>query len=321
MNEFAVMPLNDYRNICDAIREKTATTENIKSGDMPEKINEVYESGAMPIYYASELNGLWRDVIFPENTELTIKVKSVSSIEYSFMSSKNLKSVKLISDTPDTVISMNGAFRETYQLELVNLTEFNRKFSSINFCFYANSGALKTILGALDVSECTSFPTSTFQAYKLEDIEFVPNTICANIWFDRATKLTHDSLMSIIRGLRDYGGEFERTYSGSYFSYPPTDTGWWSWETKYEITSVDCGCVYFVGDDGGTWCISIADNSIASANIENSTHFIVNESGDITFFIPQKSFEAHTLTFGAANLEKLTDKEIAIATEKGWTLA
>lgn len=213
-------------------------------GDTEALYNEGYEAGkeagAMPLYYARSLSSLWQGVTFPENTELTIKVKSVSSIEYSFMSSKNLKSVKLISDTPDTVISMNGAFRETYQLELVNLTEFNRKFSSINFCFYANSGALKTILGALDVSECTSFPTSTFQAYKLEDIEFVPNTICANIWFDRCTNLTHDSLMSIINGLKDYSGT-------------------------------------------GT---------------------------------------THTCTLGSTNLAKLTDEEIAIATEKkGWTLA
>lgn len=45
MNEYSVMPLADYVNSCDKIREKTDTTENIKSGEMPGKIDEVYEAG------------------------------------------------------------------------------------------------------------------------------------------------------------------------------------------------------------------------------------------------------------------------------------
>ena len=34
----ATMPLTDYQNACDAIREKTGTTDLIKSGEMAEKI-------------------------------------------------------------------------------------------------------------------------------------------------------------------------------------------------------------------------------------------------------------------------------------------
>lgn len=328
MSNFAVMPLKDYKNICDAIRNKTSITDNIKSGEIPDNINAVYDAGkaagAEPLYYAGRLNYMWNGIVFPENYEMTVKVKEIGNIDYAFMEAKNLKTVKLISDTPDTVFSMNGTFRECSQLELVDLTEFNRKVNGIQFCFYW-SHKLKTILGALDVSECTSFPNSTFSTENLEDIEFVWNTIKANIDFSRAPKLTHDSLMSIIHGLRDYGGEIERTYSGSCFSYPPTDSGWWSWGTKYEISSVDSSGFYFIGDDDGTWHISISDSTFSSADIENATHFIVIDNGEyngeITFFIPQESFEVHTLTLGTTNLGKLTDSEKAIATEKGWTLA
>lgn len=45
MSEYAVMPLNDYVDACDSIRGKTQKTENIKSSELPNKINEVYETG------------------------------------------------------------------------------------------------------------------------------------------------------------------------------------------------------------------------------------------------------------------------------------
>ena len=41
----AVMPLEDYTSACDRIREKTGTTEAIKSGELKDKIDSVYLSG------------------------------------------------------------------------------------------------------------------------------------------------------------------------------------------------------------------------------------------------------------------------------------
>ena len=59
-----------------------------------------------------------------------------------------------------------------------------------------------------------------------------------------------------------------------------------------------------------------------SLNLSASTNFsaetlvaILNALADRT------GLEAYTLTLGSANLEKLTDEEIAVATEKNWTLA
>lgn len=45
MTEYAVMPLSDYKSACDKIREKTESTEPIKSGEFPQKIDYVYEAG------------------------------------------------------------------------------------------------------------------------------------------------------------------------------------------------------------------------------------------------------------------------------------
>lgn len=45
MSKFAVMPMSDYAGACDAIRQKTGETQVIKSGELTEKINKVYEQG------------------------------------------------------------------------------------------------------------------------------------------------------------------------------------------------------------------------------------------------------------------------------------
>ena len=322
MSNYAVMPLKDYKNICDTIRTKTAITENIMSGEIPEKINAVYEAGAMPLYYVGRLANIWQEVTFPENFEMTVRVKGVNDCSGVVYYAKNLKYLKLISDTPDIVIKAANAFRECFQLELLDLTEFNRKFNSVTTIFY-NTDNLKTILGALDVSECASFQSNTFQADNLENIEFEPNTIKANIWFDRAPKLSHDSLMSIINGLKDYYTVVEKTYSG-YFSFPPENFGAWSVGTKYEITSIDGSDIDFIGDDSAPWGFNIIDSTFPIEEVENATHFVVSDFTDdyeVIFFVPSAPTETHTLTLGTTNLAKLTDSEKAIATEKGWTLA
>lgn len=44
-NKMAIMPLDDYKNVCDKIREKTGTNEKINSSTLVEKIEEVYNVG------------------------------------------------------------------------------------------------------------------------------------------------------------------------------------------------------------------------------------------------------------------------------------
>lgn len=41
----AVMPISDYKNTCDVIREKIGKTDTIKSGELADKIGDVYEKG------------------------------------------------------------------------------------------------------------------------------------------------------------------------------------------------------------------------------------------------------------------------------------
>lgn len=49
MAEFAVMPVEDYKATCDAIREKTDVTEAIKSGDMAALISAIESGGGVGV--------------------------------------------------------------------------------------------------------------------------------------------------------------------------------------------------------------------------------------------------------------------------------
>lgn len=50
----AVMPLAHYKETCDAIREKTGSTDTIKSREMPDKINDVFRAGQLGIVSSAE---------------------------------------------------------------------------------------------------------------------------------------------------------------------------------------------------------------------------------------------------------------------------
>lgn len=85
MSEYAVMPLRDYVDTCDTIREKTGITDVIKSGKMADQINEVYKAGQIALLKNSKyMNATKSGAI--------ISVNDVSPIEHNL-------DIKLTSDT------------------------------------------------------------------------------------------------------------------------------------------------------------------------------------------------------------------------------
>ncbi len=285
--------------------------------------DEGYEAGAMPLYYSTRLYSTWKGVSFPENYEMTVRVKGVSDCGLAFLEAENLKSIKLISDTPDTLVDISSAFRECYQLELIDLTEFNRRISNLGYCLY-DSYNLKTILGALDVSEVTGgFPATTFEAKSLESIEFVPNTICANIWFNKAPKLTHDSLMSVINGLKNFVTFVSERYEGASadlegVTYDPRNTTYYVTNPYIDGDVIKCEATS--DNSGEVFNATLYECGVSEEDVPNIKSFFYDIDGSMTLYIEKLSGSA-TLTLGTTNLAKLTDEEIAIATEKGWTLA
>ncbi len=85
MSKNAVMPMEDYVAACDSIREKTKTTEAIKSGEIPEKINEVYETGKNTEWkalkgFATGTDALCISDISPVEHEMGVKVSGVEDL-------------------------------------------------------------------------------------------------------------------------------------------------------------------------------------------------------------------------------------------------
>ena len=103
----AVMPLTDYVAACDAVREKTGSADTIKSGEMPDKINDVFKSGQLDIISNAEaLKGS------ASGTDI-IAIDDTNPVEHSvscMVESKNLLQLPEINCTGAGVayISENG---------------------------------------------------------------------------------------------------------------------------------------------------------------------------------------------------------------------
>lgn len=83
---YAVIPIKDYVDSCDTIREKTGSAETIKSGEMPDKINDVFKAGQLDIISNAEaLKG--------SASGSSVTIKDISPVEHDVpckVGSKNL---------------------------------------------------------------------------------------------------------------------------------------------------------------------------------------------------------------------------------------
>lgn len=209
--------INTLGEIGNAIREKTGGTELIPLKEMASAIRGIStgeQGNTIDIaYYINNLNAAFSGAEFPENFELVLRIKylanSGSSFNGTFNNCANLKTLKLINENnTDLSLNVSNAFArglgKTPTLELIDLTEFNRKFS---YCLntFRYQEKLKSILGKLNLNECTSTANIFQNCYALEDIEFESGTINLSISFAQSSKLSANSINSIIDGLATVG--------------------------------------------------------------------------------------------------------------------
>lgn len=158
------------------------------------------------LYYATRLDSTFGGAIFPENAEIVIRVKgeNLNNCGYLFNNAKNIKSVKMITETPDTVLDMTAfcavGSATTPTLELVDFSEFNKQFKN-TFNMFAYQRKLKKIIGAMDLTSCTNTTNMFRNNSSLEDVEFVEGTICLSINLSACSKLNAKSLHSVLMGL------------------------------------------------------------------------------------------------------------------------
>lgn len=177
-----------------------------KADGITEGIEQGYTNGYNDgniLYYALKTDSMFESVEFPENYNMVVRMKNVPNSWYrAFAVTKNLKSVKIITEDKEKSMNFNQTFRDCRDVEIIDLTDCSRKISNAPYMLFGAYN-VKSILGALDLSECNSNGLNyAFFTGVLQDVEIVPNTINANIRFTSGS-LSAASMESIVNGLAD----------------------------------------------------------------------------------------------------------------------
>lgn len=159
--------------------------------------------GDNPLKYATQVQRVFYKAVFPEEYELTFENPTCpANIMEMFRMASNLR--KLTIDIPTDkaynasyLVYDNSDYNST--LEEIVLPD-GIKFS--NFAFFAHFNKyLKTVSGAIDLSESTSNSDCFRYCTELVDVRFVVGTITKSISFAQSAKLSDASITSIVNGL------------------------------------------------------------------------------------------------------------------------
>ncbi len=313
-----------------------------KSIKIAENVHKVYKAGydlanstalKNPLRFAKTLDFAWNKVAFPENTEIVFHLEKIASISSAFMQSSGIKTAKLILDTPASA-SFQALFRECDELELLDFSEFPCRPSNLSYFVYGDK-KLKSILGTIDATDCSNANNAFSSTSSLQDIRFKEKSIRTNMDFSAASQLTHESLLSILNGLRNVSLNVEITnyrpdrkiintdplvtkckiLTSEIFNSTSSD--------KYVHVTTNAGHLFKVykSDCGDMWD-TVVEAMQKHNYIEFDGAFNDNDFFVIKFIkvIANPDNLSYSLSLGNTNLSKLSEAEKAIATNKGWTL-
>lgn len=202
--------IEDYeiQGIADAIREKSENKEGLLPSEMPQAILDIPTDGSLelPFWYDYFTNVSFANAIFPTGTDIVVDLQRWNGGIVSFNKAVGMKSIKI--KTPFSDASMTAANYFTYfntntdedVLETIDLSETTTKFTSLqNFVPWRKK--LVTIIGELDVAGSTSMSNAFSGCYELKDIRFAKGSIDRSLSFSYSSKLSTESVKSIINGL------------------------------------------------------------------------------------------------------------------------
>ena len=214
MSNFAVMPISDYENTCNAIREKTGSTEPIKSGDMAAKIPEVYNKGK-----ADENKEFWDT--FQDNGART-------KYAYAFYEWKG----ETISPIYD-ILCYGGAnyiYRAFYNSNVKRIEKPIRiSGNSAQGQPFTNASSLETIT-LLDLTGFNNALTDWFSNCNALKNITIEGEIPQSINF-KDSQLTPESMVSVITHLKNYNG----TSNAFAYEVKFTDSCWNLLNTSTDI--------------------------------------------------------------------------------------
>ncbi len=255
MNEYAVMPLSDYVDVCDTIRKHLHIPDKIPSHSVPQKIDEVFQQGANEAYGPAYDKGCKYG-----KTEVYSEIEPINAQLENTLNGTDTGGKSYYDEFWDVFQNDGNRTSYTYAFSRWNVPYIQPKYkvipteSSLDNTFSCNSALLKIEAKYFDFSLSYSRAHYTFwkcpELQEIEDIKLSPSVMIhpfsdcpklhtiAKIVLDEnttydmpihycgalenltiegtigqngfnvqwSTKLTHNSLMSIINALKDFSG-------------------------------------------------------------------------------------------------------------------
>ena len=218
MNDYVIMPAEDYRAICNIVREKTGESDLLKSGDISKKIGE--------ITVTEDYMRLCNKPNFP-GLGVFDKEEVVLNFDYAYDATKMLYVDWGAVCYPNTTVkhlTVNFAqkllsghqmfcFANAYDDILERIT-INADLSQIPNALqmFSHLQKLKVVDGTpIDLSSATKIGAFANLCDSLEEIRFAPNSIKVDIRIDYCGKLSDASIQSIVDGLADLTGQTAQT--------------------------------------------------------------------------------------------------------------
>lgn len=153
-----------------------------------------------PLECVKILNSAYMSTTFPENYEMTINIPLIISMNACFQGATGITKLTIKGNVAGNVIGMTGAFRVP-TLEILDLSEFNAIASADGKHIFNGAKVLREIKGTLDFTNVTQCEGAFNICYELEEIRFKENSIGVSISFANSSKLSAETIQSIIDGL------------------------------------------------------------------------------------------------------------------------
>ena len=181
-----------------------------------EGYNKGYADGTAKYMWAPYIRSgsqLFREAVFPENTEISIEYLDIVGHMQHFMRyAKNVKKLTLICPTySDTLVDCTYLCYHADDLETVDISRFNRKISFV-FAF-STCHKLREIVGVMDMSNTTALTNTLDLCSALEEFRIAPGSAKVNFSIKDSPNLTDETIQSVIDGLADLTGATAQTVS------------------------------------------------------------------------------------------------------------
>lgn len=142
----------------------------------------------------------WDKTPIPIVEEVIVNAPKVNRIDQMFHENHGVK--KVILNASDNVNNMSSIFTQNKRLEEVVLNFSTQNVGNYQRAFWGMFNTIKRIIGVLDFSSATNVSEMFYCCSHLEEVTFEPNTLSISISLAQSSKLTAESVQSIIDGLK-----------------------------------------------------------------------------------------------------------------------